>query len=103
MRLNNNSQNVFKLNLIRSFVRLGEHNISTEIESAHIDVKVNRSKIHEKYDGLIHDIAIVFLVHDVTFTGEFKIIIWCYRGNESSTKSKLKYRLGFPIEFFRSN
>lgn len=68
----------FCWNIWRSFVRFGEHDTRTT-ESVQVDVKVSSFKSHEEYDGLTNDIAIVYLKHDVPFTGELKIIIWYFR------------------------
>lgn len=60
----------------RSFVRLGEHDLSTTDDGEVQDVKVIKSQPHEKYnkkDGT-NDIAILYLEHDVNLTSELILI-----------------------------
>lgn len=57
---------------MRYLVRLGEHDVRTNEETQHIDIRVVRQKPHPKYDLKIYDISILFLKHDVEFTGEIE-------------------------------
>ncbi|XP_061388810.1 venom protease-like [Musca vetustissima] len=52
------------------FVRLGEHDLTTDFEAQHIDVNIVRSVIHPKYDNRTghSDIAILYLERNVVFT-----------------------------------
>lgn len=54
-------------------VRLGEYDISTTTDGQHETIRVDHTKKHSQFHfGLgINDIAIVYLVSDVEFTGEF--------------------------------
>lgn len=54
----------------RNFVRLGEHDLSTEKDGKHQDIDVVGARKHESYvkDAGINDIALVYLKKDVTFT-----------------------------------
>lgn len=60
-----------------NFVRLGEHNVRTTSDGMHNDIPIKLIKIHEKYNGnkRPHDIAIVYLAHDVDFSGNLMIKI----------------------------
>lgn len=55
------------------FVRLAEYDTRTDKDTKHEDVQISRVVPHENYDGLIHDILMVYLEHDVKFTGESKV------------------------------
>lgn len=52
-------------------MRLGEHDIRTTKDGDHKDVRVAHYEKHEGFSGAlkIHDIAIVYLVKDVSFNG----------------------------------
>lgn len=66
-------KNVFYLT--RRLVRLG--GAQTTLDGAHEDIRVAHRESHEKFHYLIRnfDIAIVYLKHDVTFNGKWKISI----------------------------
>lgn len=40
----------------------------------HFDIAIGHQEPHKKYDGLIHDIAMLYLKHEVKSTGWLKII-----------------------------
>lgn len=56
------------------FVRLAEHDTRTQTDTKHEDVKVTRFVPHKEYDGLIHDILMLYLERDVTFTASIRPI-----------------------------
>lgn len=60
--------------MYRVFARLAEHDISTEEDGPHLDVKVVRAVPHENYNRRqgIKDIGMIYLEHDVDFTSEIK-------------------------------
>lgn len=60
-------------NFKRIAVRLGEYNISTTDDGKHETIRVDHAVAHKQFriGGGINDIAIVFLVQDVEFTGKF--------------------------------
>ncbi|XP_065360964.1 venom protease-like [Calliphora vicina] len=53
-----------------SFVRLGEHDLTTDLEARHVDIKVVRSEKHPDYNTSNghSDIAILYLERNVEFT-----------------------------------
>lgn len=56
----------------RSFVRLGEHDLSTDTDGEVQNVKVIKTQPHENYnkrDGT-NDIAILYLEHDVNLSSK---------------------------------
>lgn len=60
--------------MLRVVVRLGEHDKSTD-DSTHVDIAVVHQKEHPEYADffkLLYDIALLYLKHDVEFTGELK-------------------------------
>ena len=61
-------KNLLKIN--RKFVRLGEHNLTLN-DGQHLDVPIARSFPHAKFHKILktNDIAILYLKHDVDFTG----------------------------------
>lgn len=71
------SQTKVSLNFIyrfkRTAVRLGEYDISTTEDGKHGTIRVDHAIAHKKFHrGVgINDIALVFLVEDVEFTGKF--------------------------------
>lgn len=56
-------------------VRLGEHDLKTESDGKHVDVRVTHGDAHENYskDLGINDVAMVYLASEVQYTGKFKI------------------------------
>lgn len=56
--------------IISSFVRLGEHDLSSTSDANHIDIKISGFKRHEKYEPKtkLRDIAILTLEKDIEFT-----------------------------------
>lgn len=56
----------------RNFVRLGEHDTSTDKDGKHQDIDIVGARKHEQYvkNTGIHDIAMVYLKKDVTFNGK---------------------------------
>ncbi|KAH8379720.1 hypothetical protein KR009_006810 [Drosophila setifemur] len=52
------------------FVRLGEHDLSTNTETAHVDIRVARAVKHPQYNPKLYrsDIAMVYLERNVDFT-----------------------------------
>lgn len=60
-----------KFEFCRNFARLGEFNSKEVLDGKHISVDIVRHEIHESWNEhlMINDIAIVYLAHDVTFTG----------------------------------
>lgn len=62
----------FIFNFKRTAVRLGEYDISTTDDGKHETIRVDHAVKHKqfRYGGGIHDIALVFMVEDVEFTGE---------------------------------
>lgn len=61
-----------------NFVRLGEHNTLTTDDGDHVDVPIKDVQMHENYKWLsqINDIAIVYLKHDVDFTGKLELYLF---------------------------
>lgn len=60
--------------MCREFARLGEHDIRTEDDGPHQDVKVVHTESHGNYirrQGL-NDIGILYLERDVDFTGRIQ-------------------------------
>lgn len=53
----------------KPFVRLAEHDLTDE-DTTHKDVQVIRSVRHPYYDTYVNDIGILYLEHDVEFTGK---------------------------------
>lgn len=56
---------------------MGEHDITTDEDTVHIDVPVARQKPHPKFDAdveLINDIGIIFMAYEVQFTSELNFI-----------------------------
>lgn len=53
-------------------VRLGEHDLKTENDGRHEDVRVTHGDAHRDYDKVlgINDIAIVYLAKDVKYNGK---------------------------------
>lgn len=58
----------------RNFVRLGEYDKTTTTDGQHQDIRFSHHEIHEEFDSFlkINDIAMIYLDHDVEFTGELK-------------------------------
>lgn len=56
--------------MLSSFVRLGEHDLSTTNETKHVDIKIKDFKRHENYDPKykLRDIAILTLEKDIEFS-----------------------------------
>lgn len=51
-------------------VRLGEHDTSTDNETSHIDIYIERQKFHPDLDVIfLNDISILYLQNEVEFTG----------------------------------
>lgn len=52
-------------------VRLGEHDLQTQSDGKHEDVRVTHGDAHETYNKAlgINDIAIVYLARDVQYNG----------------------------------
>lgn len=50
---------------------MGEFNSEEVLDGKHVSIDIVRYELHEKWDAnlMIYDIAIVYLAHDVTFTG----------------------------------
>lgn len=53
-------------------VRLGEHDLTTQADGKHEDVRVTHGDAHEVYNKElgINDIAIVYLANDVQYNGK---------------------------------
>lgn len=51
---------------------MGEHDRSTTEDGEHQDIKVLRADPHDSFNSrlMINDIALVYLEHDVEFTGK---------------------------------
>lgn len=56
------------------FVRLGEHNTTVRTDEYRVDIDIDRVEIHEQYISVpkLNDIAVVYLVRDVEFTGKLE-------------------------------
>lgn len=61
-------------------MRLGEHDTRTESDGKHEDISVAAVKQHPKYSSMysIYDIGVIYLAHDVTFTGTVEVGIIRY-------------------------
>lgn len=72
--------------IFRNFVRLGEFNSREVIDGKFVDIDIVRQELHEKWNAnlKINDIAIVYLAHDVIFTGN-----WINNSKETSIDSIL--------------
>lgn len=57
-------------------MRLGEHDLTTTDDGPHEDIKITHVEKHSEYSARINDIAIIYLEHDVTFTGNFTSIFF---------------------------
>lgn len=55
---------------LKCFVRLAEHDTTTDEDTKHVDIWVIRSERHINYDFYVNDIGILYLEHDVEFGGE---------------------------------
>lgn len=53
----------------KPFVRLAEHDLTDE-DTTHKNVRVIRTARHSYYDYYVNDIGMLYLEHDVEFTGE---------------------------------
>ncbi|KAK9890287.1 hypothetical protein WA026_010390 [Henosepilachna vigintioctopunctata] len=73
----------------RLTVRLGDHNIKTNVEVKHIEKKVKRVVRHRGFDGrtLYNDIAILTLDSPVTFTEQIRPICLPSTGSEYAGKT----------------
>lgn len=51
---------------------MGEYDKRTESDGPHQDIKIVDYETHDDYDNFIkiNDIAMIYLEHDATFTGE---------------------------------
>lgn len=75
------------LTKLKYFVRLAEHDITDE-DTTHKDVPVIRSARHSYYDFYVNDIGMLYLEHDVEFTG---------RNNFSMFRAIVEKILQIPI------
>lgn len=59
------------LTLYRKVVRLGEHDIRTTDDGAHLDISPDRVESHENWNAtlMISDIAVVYFKDDIEFNG----------------------------------
>ncbi|XP_017071642.1 venom serine protease Bi-VSP [Drosophila eugracilis] len=58
------------------FVRLGEHDLSTDTEAAHVDINIEKTVVHPEYNRKNgrSDLAILYLVRNVHFTDKISPI-----------------------------
>lgn len=60
------------LTKLKPFVRLAEHDTRNDEDTKHKDVQVIRTERHANYDFYINDIGMLYLEHDVEFSGKLK-------------------------------
>lgn len=66
-----------------NFVRLGEHDTYEFEDDQRVDIDIDRVELHEHYvkTPKINDIAIVYLAHDVEFTGKLTLNLFKKNSN----------------------
>lgn len=61
---------MYKLCEFRYIVRLGTVDKFPDEGSTHVDVRIVRQKAHPNFANALNDIGLLFLEHDVEFTGK---------------------------------
>lgn len=88
----------------RIAVRLGEYDISTTDDGKHETIRVDHAVANKQFRrGVgINDIAIVFLVEDVEFTGKFRSVsLFLFVGCSATQKLFIQFFLSNLIDRIR--